>query len=314
MRQVIDVVFGELDRIGVPRPRVVFADHPSPTVRGSYNAATNTLTVHPTSRVGTDAAAPLAFDLSTPAGVQRLTSTVMHESRHAEQAYQAMRWASMQNPTADAATLARQYGVHRSVAEAAIRDRFTAPDGSADQALGRSAFEARYDGPGRAARDAIVGRKQDIPELRSEVATLRTYARVLAATAGAEESLSNVLARIRNLNDQIELAYQAYRTMAHEVDAFSTGNRAGEYLRLRQAARSFLDRAATELRNADEMVAIVRRLAPGETAVAAARLVTAERVLEQAIRMNIDLMPAEAPATPGAAPPSSTGPGAGSPP
>lgn len=294
IRAAAEPILVELDRVGAPRPNLVVQDLGNPQLNGSYTAATNTITVN----LGAMDGAAFRFDASTPQGAQRLMNLLYHESRHAEQVFHAMRYDLSINPSRAPAELAAAHSVAPAIAEAAARNPFTAADaGSPAYELGRQIHQQRYDPRGTQRRthlaQEIVARSQEvltqIQLMEAQLASIRWWE--LWRRPRARE-LERAIADARL---GLRQAFTVYRSLAEEIDAFSAGDRAQEYLRLVQAARAYQERATTSRMSALEMLESVRRLAPHEEDTALTRVLEAQRALDESIGHAIARLPRRVP-------------------
>ena len=239
--KVLDMVAQHLPK-GMPKPSVVTRDLKNPAVLGHYDAKTNSIVLN--SKAGVDAQGRPAYP-GDATGFRRILALVYHESRHAEQAYQALRVRAGRSPGEKSAVVEAEIldetGVHKSLAEAAAKDPIGTTDSSVEAALGRETWDEVYQpGPRRNLRNWAQS-FDATPSLR-RIAGLETAIQSLDAMLGAmqnDTSAANMYKPNRqsmelnleaathaktvgDIRSDLRTAFDMYSNLAEEIDARRT--------------------------------------------------------------------------------------------
>jgi hypothetical protein len=252
----------ELHAIGAAPPTVVARDMGDASLLGAFYPARNEIVIN---------AGQTQFDPATPQGRRAVLRLLLHESRHAEQWFHAVRHMARTHG-ADWAAEAQRRGAHPSIVDAAARNPLppgTTPDGE---------FAARmYDELLGAARHVTALGQDSAAKVRLRTAIERHTEDRARAQAELDRIPWNDMARwtegearVRELDERLALVRgdlqmreDVYWNLAHEVDA-----RRAEGLPAPALEGREMRAAAIRLESAVEMLGIVRRLAPASEAQA----------------------------------------------
>ena len=229
----------ELAAIGTKPPKLMVQDLGRPISWGYFDASLNVIVVNETAKMDDGR---LAFDLSDPAGVQRLRSLVLHESRHAEQYYRAMQYIQFANPAATPVM-----GIHPDIVDAAIAHPLAR--GAPEIESGGRAYDEFF-GP----RNPLMNYGQDFERqqnLRDWIGQARAdgdLARVelqkvrwsRIRTQKLEQRLLDLQTRVTAMQVELRTREEAYRALEHEQDAYALQARLEQEMpaaRLRDADR-----------------------------------------------------------------------------
>lgn len=163
--------------------------------------------------------------LSDPAAAD-LTNTVLHETRHAEQAYVAARYAAGFEK-ADAAKLAAE-GLNSDIASAAVANKMDATTHADVKNLGKAMRGSDFgvEGTNNAAKEQAM--EDELPKLNAALANATAAVTALDATpqekqvAAARQQRKLLLQEVA----KVEQRYGAYRAIPHEADAHEVGDAA----------------------------------------------------------------------------------------
>ncbi len=247
-------VAGELTRLGVPAPRLVVRDMGDPGVKARYDPTVNVVFVNEGAR---EPNGRPTFD-GSPLARQRLRNVLVHESRHAEQWFQALRYETLSER--DPAKLAEKTGVRPELIDAALRQPSLRPNTrERDEA---ALMYHEIFGPGREQtsygqntvrwgelREAIEAAHADAQVAQTALGRIRWYelwklvgrGRLQDRLTRAQE---DVVRHMRELDDR----YTVYRNLEHEQDARAAERLATQAIGSRElaaAARRHADAKAT---------------------------------------------------------------------
>ncbi|MFN8378258.1 MAG: hypothetical protein U0452_06255 [Anaerolineae bacterium] len=208
---IVNAVNQRLTAAGVPATTPVSGVLSGSTL-GEFDGAGWTITMNQNLLTAT-----LSDDLK-----RQLVNTVYHEARHAEQNFRELRQQAGMGKTT--AQLVRITGVPATIAAAAVADPMEG--GSVESIVAQDEYESFYGN--RASQTAAVYR-----ELTAASTALRTArdAHNANPTPATQAALDRATARRRT-------AYEAYRNLPEEHDAFWTGNAMEEMYTADRAAEA----------------------------------------------------------------------------
>ncbi len=252
----------ELHAIGAAPPTVVARDMGDASLLGAFYPGRNEIVIN---------AGQAQFDPATPQGQRAVLRLLLHESRHAEQWFHALRHMARTHGSGWRAE-AQALGVHPSIVEAAARAPLppgTTPDGETaarihDELLGTGRHITAL-GQDTAAkvrlRTAIERHTEDRARAQAELDRIpwNDMARWKEGEARVRE-LDERLALVRG---DLQMREDIYWNLTHEVDA-----RRAESLLVQAIEGREMTAAARRLESAVEMLGVVRRLAPHDEAQA----------------------------------------------
>jgi hypothetical protein len=268
----------ELTAIGTKPPKIVVKDLGRPISWGHFDPSVNVIFVNDKAQLPDGR---LAFDLSDPAGAQRLQSLVLHESRHAEQYYRAIQYIQFANPAETPVD-----DIHPSILQAAI-DHPLAPGAPEIESGGRAYIEFY----GRLHDDMNYG--QDFQQRQALKNWIEQAELDRELTRAALENVrwsrfktQRAEARIADLSDKITAARielrrreEVYEKLWHEKDAYGLQARLEQELpaaRLREADR--------QVEETLDVVFHLREVMPEMETEALARAADALRVYWEALK------------------------------
>jgi hypothetical protein len=262
--ELLAPIRGELAAIGTRPPAHVTVDLKNPSSWGYFDATTNQIVINEGALID----GKPAFDLTDPAGRQRVATLVFHESRHAEQYFRAMQYAASGAAPAGV-VIPPSTGIHPDIVAAAYARPI---------AHGSPEFEA-----GRLAYDEFYGQNhpwmqygQDAQRtqfLRNEIDRLQTARELaeeqlknvrwwqLGSTAAIKGRIAGLQNQLIQLHGELNHRQQVYFALFHEHDAYGAQH---DLERELPAAR--LRSAEHDLHDALEQLDAVRRLLPAEEA------------------------------------------------
>lgn len=216
---IVTAVNQRLTAAGVPATTPASAALSGSTL-GEFDGTAWTITMNQTLLTAT-----LSDDLK-----RQLVNTIYHEARHAEQNFRELRQQAGMGKTA--AQLQRITGVPAAVAAAAVADPMEG--GSIEAIVAQDEYESFYGN--RSAQTTAVYR-----ELTAAGTALRTArdAHNANPTPATQAALDRATARRQR-------AYEAYRNLPEEHDAFWTGNAMEEMYSADRAAEAEAAEAETE--------------------------------------------------------------------
>ncbi|MET0730598.1 MAG: hypothetical protein ABWZ03_05345, partial [Solirubrobacterales bacterium] len=228
----------ELQRIGVRPPRIDVRDMGNPSIKGRFDLVTNTITInegHATKD------GKLVFD-GTPLGHERLRMLLMHESRHAEQWFQAMRF-KLQTER-DPAKLQQQTGAHMDIINAALKAPPLVP-GSREHAQAQTWHEEFW---GQHAAQSARG--QGAPELQTFMRIAEHQAQMTDAALGRvrwfqiyekfrlKSKLAKIQGELTRYKADLDDRMAIYWNLLHERDARTAEKLAAQAIGSKQLARA----------------------------------------------------------------------------
>jgi hypothetical protein len=158
----------------------------------------------------------------TDKAAKEAADAVLHESRHAEQAFLAARY--MAGTGESAANIVASVGIPMAIATAAVGNPLTAASGATEFALGQEMHQSMV--VDDAAHHATSNRAgAAIDKLKLDRAAAQTALSNLASGPTQGTYDAGIAAR-DTLHAQIravEVAYDAYRAIPHEADAHEVG-------------------------------------------------------------------------------------------
>jgi hypothetical protein len=262
--ELLAPITNELAAIGTRPPTHVTVDLKNPSSWGYFDATTNQVVINEGALID----GKPAFDLTDPAGRQRVATLLFHESRHAEQYFRAMQYAASGAAPAGV-VIPPPTGIHPDIVAAAHAHPI---------AHGSPEFEA-----GRLAYDEFYGQNhpwmqygQDAQRtqfLRNEIDRLQTSRELaeeqlknvrwwqLGSTAAIKGRIAGLQNQLIQLHGELNHRMDVYFALFHEHDAYGAQH---DLERELPAAR--LRTAEHGLHDALEQLDAVRRLLPAEEA------------------------------------------------
>lgn len=161
----------------------------------------------------------------------KLIETAYHEARHCEQWFDAARYrAATLMPGENAGTLAKSMHIPQDVADAAVKN--PAKFGTPEFNEGHKWYEAVY-GAGRANREKVLA---DLKTWGEKLAADRADLAKLRKAGASAADISTAEGKLAATEASEKAAYQAYRALPEEVDAWKVGEDAATAFR-KEAAK-----------------------------------------------------------------------------
>lgn len=215
----------ELKRLGVARPKVVVMDLGNPDVAGDFSKETNTL------RVNSGCVLPdgKPYYDGSPLGQQRVLTTLIHESRHAEQYSLAARFRRLSQP--HPANLARELRIHQDILDAAMEAPLLERE-TREYAEARRYYEEFFGAKRQATAFGQDTQRQaqlqrDIDRLMTQETELRVALGRIewwelwkhTKKASTKAELGKVQADLNAYTLELQQRRETYQRLAHEQDA-----------------------------------------------------------------------------------------------
>jgi hypothetical protein len=258
-------IAAELSALGTIPPQVVVRDMGDPDLNGHYDPKLNVIVVNE------QAGGPGArrFDPADPDGRQRLLRLLLHESRHAEQWFHALRHLQRVGGP-DWMKTAAAAGVHHHLVFAA-NDHPLPPGRTPESdraAVHYEEFLGKWKETTKLGQDS--GRMAELREEIKRAQAVHDLAKAnldrlplsdLARLKQHKALVAKLAAKLAVVRNDLQMREDVYRSLEHEIDARRT-----EELLSRVFDARELRAAARRLDDAAEMVRIVERIAPHENA------------------------------------------------
>lgn len=269
LRAYVKSTFGqieaELKALGTIPPQVVVRDLGDPALNGHYDPKLNLIVVNE----GAGGPGANRFDPADPEGRRRLLRLLLHESRHAEQWFHALRHMK-RTKGPDWMKTAAAAGVHHHLIFAA--DAHPLPPGrtpESDRAeVHYEEFLGKWKEMTKLGQDSgrMAELREDIKRARDvhDLAKAALGRLALSDIARVEKHravVDKLAKKLGTLQDDLAGREQIYQNLEHEIDARKTEELLERFLDARE-----LRAAAKRLDDATEMVRVVQRLAPHEEA------------------------------------------------
>jgi hypothetical protein len=257
-RQMAD----ELQAMGAAPPTIVARDMGDDSVLGAFYPGRNEIVIN---------SGQAQFDPASAQGQRAVLRLLLHESRHAEQWFHALRHMA-RSPVADWRAEARALGVHPDIVEAAARSPL--PPGRTPEGDTAARMHDELIGPGRhitalgqdtaakvRLRTAIERHTEDRARAQAELD--RIPFSEMARWKEGEARVRELDERLTLVRYDLQMREDIYWNLTHEVDS-----RRAESLLTQAIEGREMAAAARRLESAVEMLGIVRRMAPQSEAEA----------------------------------------------
>ena len=201
-----------------------------------------------------------AFDLADPVGRARLVNLMLHESRHAEQYYHAVRFIVQ----ATGGMAVPQGGeIHFEIVQAALEHPIE--PGTPEYEIGQKAWDEFF-GPEKSRsqygqnmerRTELNNQVEQLTEARdtAEAELEKTSFFAIGKKLRLESELAELQTDLIQAKSELDNRRDVYRNLFHEQDASATA-----MTLTKEMPKAELRRAADRLDRADELLRMVRRL------------------------------------------------------
>ena len=283
------IVEAELASSKMPMPTVKVVRNQNVNSHGSYAKKTNTIEINSNSS-----------KFRGPDGFQKLLGTIVHETRHVEQTFNALRVRAGEAPVGldphlVGSAIQAETDVDPKLAYAAADDPIRESDTSPEAELGREMWAEKFQaGPRKDLQDWAQKANASEADVRQKLEVLQDRAKNASGKAQPE----SLAARIAEIQAHLEAAYDHHYNLAGEIDARRVQSHVeGLFqakLKLQQEVTSLTD----SLRSAE---ADLQKPGAADTASldALVTLLRRQNALRDALQNELGLMPTSL-ETPGA--------------
>ena len=289
------IIAAEIHSSGMPMPKVRVEALNNPRSNGSYNRGTNTLVINSN-----------AASFRGPGGFAKLLGTMVHEVRHAQQAFDALRVRAGEapqglDPRLVGSSMAAETKVAPELAIAAAEHPIAKGDNSAEAKLGREIWSETFQaGPRKDLRDWAQGANSRRPDVEAKLDAMRAAADLARPTTG-DTKFQAVTEGTQRVSEALDKAYDHYYNLAGEVDARRVQSHVEGLFQAKLRLQREVTQLTDHLRAAEDAY---HRLQPYEGASldALVNLLRFQNQLRDTLQNQVALMPtvepAAAPATP----------------
>jgi hypothetical protein len=288
MQRVADrlgkVVAAEVSAAGMPMPKIVVKTAKGATYKGSYSDSEHTITINFNAEV-----------YKSPEAFQALLGVIVHETRHAQQAFFALRVragrSESNEPGIVSAIMHDQTKAAKALTDAAAERPIAETDTSAEARLGREVWSEKYqEGPRKDLRDWAQSANKRRPD---QLAALdKIEIKMHAATLGEPNPRNaEILAKAKQLKTELDKAYDHYFHLSGEIDARRIQTHIEGLFNAKlqlQGEINALQATVRSLRDAADRNAAY----PDARQAALTELLAAEKTLVDRLQNQADLIPA----------------------
>lgn len=254
---VLAPISRELVALGTKEPGIDTTDMGDPTRWGFFSPVDNMIYINEKAELPDKR---LAFDIADPVARQRLAGLILHEARHAEQYFQAVRYMAAFNPLR-----AQSLGIHPDIVSRAMASKPII--GTPEEAIGRAAYEEFFGSD--TARTVYGQDAQRTTDLRNRIDTAKSIRDIaqqdlqnvrwweLGKTERLQAKILKVQQELYRLKAELDHRMEVYYGLFHEQDAYAAWRALDKEFpqaRLRQAER--------QMHEAWDMVDSVRNILP----------------------------------------------------
>ena len=290
------VIAAELKSSGMPMPKVRVEAMNNPLSSGYYDRGLHMLVINSN-----------ATKFTGPGGFAKLLGTMVHEVRHAEQAFDALRVRAGEapeglDPRLVGTAIAGETNVAKELAIAAAEHPIEKGDNSAEAKLGREIWSESFQaGPRRDLRNWAQGANSRRAGVEAKLKAMHDAADASRPKSG-ETKYQAVTDGIQRVSEALDKAYDHYYNLAGEIDARRVQSHVEGLFQAKLRLQRDVSTLTDHLRAAEDAM---HRLQPYEGASldSLVNVLRYQNELRDSLQNQVALMPAtlDAPATTAAA-------------
>lgn len=289
------VVAAELKASGMPMPKVEVVQMKNTGANGSYDRSNHTIRINSN-----------ASKFRGPGGFQKLLGTIVHETRHAEQVFDALRVRAGEAPTGldphlIGSSIAAETRVAPELAHAAAEKPIRANDTSAEAMLGREIWSESFrEGPRKDLRDWAQLANSRRGGVEAKLQGIQQTANRAKRRTG-DKKYDAVLEGAERVRTELENAYDHYWDLAAEIDARRVQSHVEGLFQAKLRLQQDVSVLTDHLRAAEDAF---QRLQPykGAALDSLVDLLRYQNELRDALQNQLGLMPTSADSPTGATP------------